>query len=145
MEELKMAINAMKSAEESLAKQGFILRWKVRVKIDQDIFPQKNSNPVDTKQESEKEKIIKAAPLPKDKNQKEAKAISEIPEEINEERPVTALDINSAASYLGVTLTGMYNLIKRGRIKAHGKLGRRWYKIEELDQYRAEREKRNAR
>jgi len=61
-----------------------------------------------------------------------------------EERPVTALDISGAATYLGVSVAAIYDLAKRGRITAHGKMGDRWYKIEDLDRYSAEREKRRA-
>jgi excisionase family DNA binding protein len=61
----------------------------------------------------------------------------------DEVRPVTAFDIKAAAEYLGISYAGVYDLIKRGRLPAHGEVGKRWLKIEELDQYIASRKKTN--
>jgi excisionase family DNA binding protein len=179
MEELKTAISAMKQAEKALAKQGFTLKWKVRVKANRGFFRDMvnmlvTDTAVVTKKSVEVARGRKAAPkneqaLPGTFSSKKItkyarpetpKAVleqtapeqaTETPqaaqspeEEIDELQPITALDIQSAAAYLGISMAGVYDLIKRGRIRAHGKSGARWFKTEELDQYRQEREKRRA-
>jgi len=168
MEELKTAISAMKQAEETLAKQGFILQWKVRVKANQGFFRNMVSRLIAdtavpaTETEGAPERVPEAAPKEaktksyQPKNLKvllpeQAADTPETPQEtaqntetVDEEQPVTALDSQSAASYLEISLAGVYDLVKRGRIPAHGKPGKRWFLTEELDKYRQEREKRHA-
>ena len=135
MEELKTAIGAMKQAEEALAKQGFILRWKVRVKANRGFFRNMVS------------RLIADTAAPATEIKEIPVRVPETPqamaqEEVDEAQPVTSLDTQSAASYLGISVAGVYDLIKRGRISAHGKPGARWFLVEELDRYRHEREKR---
>ena len=143
MEELKLAINAMKQAEESLAMQGFTLRWKVRVKANQGFFQEMIKNlmafpvtsarkPVLLRKTCKKTKSLTKPEQPKE----EAQPAAQKPEEmVEEEQPVTALTIGGAAAYLGISTAGVYDLIKRGRIQTHGKMGSRWFKTEELDYY----------
>jgi predicted DNA-binding transcriptional regulator AlpA len=138
MEELKTAIGAMKQAEEALAKQGFILRWKVRVKANQGFFRNMVSRliadaPVPTKKTTEKTVRVRTT-VPEQAAQAQVPEAPEgATEEIDEVQPVTALNLKNAASYLGITTAGLYDLIKRGRIPAHGKMGGRWFLTEELD------------
>jgi len=184
MEELKTAINAMKTAEEALAKQGFILRWKVRLKTNNGFFrrmlstlikdavvsdlkPAKAQS-ITAKVKTEKEKTPpgfffeerktlasqpKAEAKPQEEKAEEkpecageeTQAVSPKPEEaVEEEQPVTALDFTGAAAYLGISTPGVYDLVNRKRIPVHGKMGKRWFKVEELEQYRLQREKRKA-
>jgi len=146
MEELKTAIGAMKQAEEALAKQGFVLRWKVRVKANQGFFRDMVNRLIADTAIPAVKTGTKAVRFPK-----ELKTPQALPEQIttaadasentepkeDELQPITAFNTKDAASYLGITVAGIYDLVKRGRIPAHGKIGKRWFKAEELDQYHA--------
>ena len=168
MEELKQAINAMKTAEKSLAKQGFVLRWKVRVKADQGFFRRMlngliagTGEPAQTEPHIKKdvaEKIIvkeireepsASQSLASEKTQVEISQeqpheVAQTEKQLEELPPVTSLNSIDAAAYLGVNINNFYNLVSQKRIPTHGEPGKRWYKIEELEQYREEREKRRA-
>jgi excisionase family DNA binding protein len=174
MEELKMAICALKQAEEALAKRGLILRFKVRVKPDRGFFhgmikrmiediaapaPKTTAAALPPEPMPVNERTLKIFPggtaeieheqpeaVPEQEHAAgEPKTAAQNPEEgADEAEPVEALNIKNAASYLGISVPGVYDLLKRGRITAHGKLGSRWFLAEELDQYLREREKRHA-
>ena len=158
MEELKAAINAMKTAEAELAKRGYRLRWKVRVKVDRGYLRKMVDDltkgilaPVLEPEHTREPQPEKAAEKPQDTvipdpPQVEAQPAEEIPEGAAEEiRPVTALDSREAASYLGMSDAGLYDRVKCGRIPVHGKPGYRWFLTEELDRYLESRKRRGLR
>jgi excisionase family DNA binding protein len=148
----------MKQAEEALAKRGFILRWKVRVKTNSGFFGDMVSrliagDAVPAAKAIEKQcgpkKRLQKTGKPNDAEPETLEAAPEQaavqgPEEgADEPQPVTALNMRDAASYLGISTAGIYDLVKRGRLPAHGKIGARWFKTEELDRYRQDRKKRS--
>jgi predicted DNA-binding transcriptional regulator AlpA len=171
MEDLRIAINAMKAAEVALASRGYTLRWKVRVKADQGFLrrmvdrltknaeapalkpeqfpeaaPENRGKPSGQCRKAAGAKAPRKASKPMEKAraeispeqqpQEEAQPAEQKPEDTVEEvRPVTALDTTLAADYLGMSYNGLYDLVKRKRIPAHGKVGARWFLTEELDQY----------
>ena len=163
MEELKTAVSAMKQAEEALARQGFTLKWNIRIKTNRRFLRNTAERILADAMKAEplsckKAAVKKAQPeteSPADADQSEqvpersqgadqATEQSQSNEAEDAQAPISSLDITSAAEYLGITVPGVYDLIKRGRIPAHGKLGKRWFLPEELDKYREEREKRKA-
>jgi len=123
MEALRIALNSMKAAEKILASQGYILRWQVTIETDRGL-----KETGDTPAE-----IAGQTGLNPEQPQKPAEQRSEKAEENG--RPVTALCTTDAVHYLGITIAGLYDRIKSGRIPAHGKPGNRWFLTEELDQY----------
>ncbi|MDR0472363.1 MAG: helix-turn-helix domain-containing protein [Treponema sp.] len=163
MEELKTVIKALKQAEKALDREGFILRWKVRVRADQGFFREMVRNLIahttvpaaetTTKAAPKKAKARDARPKALDVASGQAtqarapetpQAAAQVEAVADEEEPVTALNIKLAANYLGVSVPGVYDLIKRGKIPAHGKVGARWFLTEELDRHIQARAKRLA-
>jgi len=63
---------------------------------------------------------------------------------VDEAMPTTAFDTSTAASYLGISTAGVFDLVKRGRLPIHGQRGKRWFRVEDLDQYIESRNKRKA-
>jgi predicted DNA-binding transcriptional regulator AlpA len=158
MEELKAAIGAMITAEAELAKRGYRLRWKVRVKVDRGylrkmvddltkgilapVLEPEHLGNLNRKNTAEEPQDIVIPDPP----QVEAQPAEQKPEGAVEEiRPVTALDSREAASYLGMSDAGLYDRMKCGRIPVHGKPGNRWFLIEELNRYLESRKRRGLR
>jgi len=152
MEALRIALNSMKAAEKVLASQGYILRWKITVESStgflrgiEDTPEEDDGQPV-LKPEQVQETISESKPStaqPQEATQTSKHRPKQAAEGI---RPVTALCLTDAAAYLGMSIAGVYDRIKSGRIPAHGgKIGNRWFLTEELDQYLESRKRRGLR
>lgn len=159
MEELRTAINAMKSAEQALAKQGFILRWNFKIRPNRGFLRDAINRLIADSSIPQKTSVIRTAPIKPERPRKvvsESKkteqpipepcpeTIQELAPDTDEVRPVTAFDIKAAAEYLGISYAGVFDLVKRGRLPAHGKKGTRWFKVDDLDKYLASRKKTQA-